>query len=256
MFRLESVLCSHCGGRGEIYAGSSFSACGVCGGQGRVLKARSSLQAPTSKPQRAAGNRSKPSSSGGRVFVGIVILAVLGLAAWRYITEQALPALSQSWPWVIWYVTSFVLAFGVMLVRAHNLNGLSFLPEIILATLVITKLFIADFWSVSTTNSPTLSSLFLLSCFAASIFFKFYRREPWLSKKFPVSQPEESAFIVLILYFPLLAVLFLISVLATPLEFWDAWAWVKPYILPSFAVIYPPCVAYFYRSCAYFVIKA
>lgn len=248
---LESVLCNRCDGRGKIYVAESFVTCPACGGEQRVMKARPSSQRPAPIPKKVTRSGSQKPSSGGNFIGGLVVLALLGAGAWHFITELALPTLSEKWPWIIWYFASFILAFGALVIRASNLKGLSFIPEITLVTLVSIKLYLGDFWSIDDPRSPTLSAIFILSCSATSIFFMFYKRQPWFSKGSPIDNPLDSSFLVLILYFPFLAVLFVFSVLATPLEFWSAWEWLHPYILPSFSVTYPPCVAYFYRSNAF-----
>lgn len=247
---IESVPCPSCEGRGQIYVGSEFVTCPKCGGQQHILRTKKAPQKASPKRQDGTSGRSKSSSSGGSFLGGIILVTIVGAVLWQFVTEQALPALSANWPWIVWYIVLIVLPSAAVLLRANNLTGLTFIPEVVLAVLIVAKFYLGDFWSDTADRSMNLSTVFLLSCFATSVFFMFHKGQYGLSHS--ITDPPELALALAIFYFPILAVLFLITVWATSLEFWDGFAWIKPYLLPSFATIYPPLVAYFFRSHAFF----
>lgn len=207
--------------------------------------------ARASAKQGTSGSaRSTRSSSAGSFLGGIIVISVIGALLWQFVTESALPALSENWPWMIWYIILVIVPGAAVLLRSNNLTGLTFIPEVVLVILIAAKFYLGDFWSDTPDRSMNLSTVFLLSCFATCVFFMFHKGQYGLSHS--ITDPPELALALAVFYFPILAVLFLITVWATSLEFWDGFAWIKPYLLPSFATIYPPLVAYFFRSHAFF----
>lgn len=249
---MESVLCSRCGGRGNIYAGSSFSTCGMCGGQGRVLKARSVAQGRAPRRQKTGANRSAGRASigsGREILGGIVVIGLAGVALLGYVTEQVLPALSQNWPWVLWYVLLVTVAFSAVIYRARSLERVKFLPEIALAALIAVKFILADFWTSGTQYSPTLSTLFLLSCACVSLLFLLFHRRPWFSHQVYCSSENEVSWpiVATVVTLLVLGVLAVFAAWVSSLSIWDIWSWAKTLILPFGVVIFPYWVAFYLR---------
>ena len=250
----KTVACEACSGQGKIYIGSSFSTCPRCGGSGWVVKLAPIR--PSSAPIRGTrGSGSRSRSSGGSAGVGlggIVLLLLIGLVAWRFVTEQALPALSQNWAWIIWYVFSVLAGLSAVVFRAKNLDNKKFWPEILLSSLILAKFILSDFWSASTTSTPSLSSLFLLSCLVSAMLLLLYKREPWGSDLFRVSNLEDFTLFLYIGVVLAPVLVTLVTVWMTQIELWGAWAFVRPLILPWVLIAFPPCIAFSLRGKKFF----